>query len=106
MGGLLGIGGAIIIVPALVFFLGFSQQMAQGTTLIMLALPVGGLAAWKYYQEGYASISIALVLAVSFFLSSYFGARLATVMPGEWLKKIFALLLIGIAIKTLFFDKS
>ena len=58
MGGLLGIGGAVIIVPALVFFLGYSQQMAQGTTLVMLALPVGGLAAWKYYQQGYASCEV------------------------------------------------
>jgi len=56
LSGLLGLGGAIVIIPALVMLLGFSQQMAQGTTLIMMVLPVGALAAWQYYQQGFVDI--------------------------------------------------
>ena len=51
LSGLLGIGGAIVIIPALMFFLKFNQQMAQGTTLVMLVLPVGALAAWQYEES-------------------------------------------------------
>jgi uncharacterized membrane protein YfcA len=105
LSGLLGLGGAIIIIPALVMLLGFSQQMAQGTTLVMLVLPVGALAAWQYYKEGSVDIKTALILSVSFFISGYFGAKFAGEIPQAALKKIFAVLLMVIAGKMLFFDK-
>ncbi|MEO9004456.1 MAG: sulfite exporter TauE/SafE family protein [Ginsengibacter sp.] len=106
LGGILGLGGAIIIIPALVMLLGFSQQMAQGTTLLMLVLPVGALAAWQYYKAGNADIKTAAILAVTFFVSGYFGAKMANSVPEEILKKLFAVLLIVIAVKMLFFEKS
>lgn len=102
LGGLFGLGGAIIIIPALVMILGYSQQMAQGTALIMMVLPVGALAAFQYYQKGFVDIKAALILAVFFFVGGYFGAKLATAIPQDILKKTFAVLLVGIAIKMWF----
>src|SRR5665647_1301078 len=61
LGGLLGLGGAIIMIPSLVMFLGYSQQMAQGTALMMMVLPVGALAAYQYYQNGYVEMKAALI---------------------------------------------
>ncbi len=106
LGGVLGLGGAIIIIPALVMLLGYSQQMAQGTTLFMLVLPVGALAAWQYYKVGNVEIKTALILAVAFFVSGFIGAKFANQVPQEFLKKAFAFLLIAIAIKMLFFEKA
>lgn len=102
LSGLLGLGGAIIIIPALVMLLGFSQQMAQGTALIMMVLPVGALAAFQYYQKGFVDVKAALLLAGFFFIGGYFGAKLATEIPQDLLKKLFALVLLGIAVKMWF----
>jgi uncharacterized membrane protein YfcA len=106
LGGVLGLGGAIIIIPALVMILGFSQQMAQGTTLLMLVMPVGALAAWQYYKAGNVDVRTALILGVAFFVSGFIGAKFANQIPQEVLKKIFAVLLIVIAVKMLLFEKA
>jgi uncharacterized protein len=105
LGGLLGLGGAIIMIPAMVMFLGYSQQTAQGTALIMMVLPVGALAAYQYYEDGYVEMKAALIMAVFFFVGGYFGARFATHIPQELLKKLFAVMLLILALKMLFFDK-
>ncbi|MGB4850591.1 MAG: TSUP family transporter [Saprospiraceae bacterium] len=102
LSGVLGLGGAIIIIPALVMLLGFSQQMAQGTALIMMVLPVGALAAFQYYQKGFVDMKSALLLAGFFFIGGYFGAKLATDIPQDLLKKLFAVVLIAIAFKMWF----
>lgn len=102
LGGILGLGGAIIIIPALVMLLGYSQQMAQGTALMMMVLPVGAMAAFQYYQKGFVDIKAALIMAVFFFVGGYFGAKLATQIPQNILQKAFALMLLGIAIKMWF----
>jgi uncharacterized protein len=102
LGGMLGLGGAIIIIPALIMFLEFSQQLAQGTALIMMVLPVGALAAFQYYQKGFVDVKAALILAGFFFIGGYFGAKLATQIPQEILKKVFAVMLVGIAVKMWF----
>ena len=106
LSGLLGLGGAIIIIPALVLFMGFSQQTAQGTALLMMVLPVGALAAYEYYKEGYVEIKPALVMAIFFFVGGYFGAKFATHIPQDILKKLFAVMLLILAIKMLFFEKA
>lgn len=106
LSGLLGIGGAIVVIPALVLALDYSQQMAQGTTLLMLSVPVASLAAWQYYKAGNADIKTAAILAASFLIAGFFGAKLANIIPQDILKKAFAILLIVIAIKMLFFDKN
>lgn len=104
LSGLLGLGGAIIIIPALIMLLGFSQQMAQGTALMMMVLPVGALAAYQYYQKGFVDIKAALIMAVFFFLGGYLGARFATNIPQDILRKSFAVMLVLIAVK-MFFQK-
>ncbi len=104
LSGMIGIGGGIIIIPALVFALGFSQQSAQGTTLALMVPPIGFLAAWSYYKEGFVDIKAAAFICVGFVLGSYFGARFATSIPQEALKKIFSVILILIAVK-MFFSK-
>src|SRR5262245_30631859 len=98
LSGFLGIGGGIIIVPALIFLFKLSQQEAQGTTLAMLVPPIGILAAWTYYKRGFVNVEMAAFLCVGFFLGSFFGARLATVLPTALLEKVFgvAMLIIGL----------
>ncbi|MDB5201288.1 MAG: permease [Ferruginibacter sp.] len=106
LGGLVGIGGGIIIVPALVFFLGFSQIQAQGTSLAMILLPVGILAVLQYYKQGHIEVSVVLILALGFLAGSFFGSKVALSLPQETVKKIFAILMLLIAVKMLFFDKK
>jgi len=106
LGGLLGIGGAIVVIPALVILMGYSQQMAQGTTLMMMVPPVGALAAWQYYKQGYVDIKSALFIAAFFLIGGFFGARLALHLPQQVLKRIFAILLLVLSAKMLFFDKQ
>jgi uncharacterized membrane protein YfcA len=104
LGGMVGVGGGIVIVPALVFFLGFSQKMAQGTSLGILLLPVGLLGVIQYYKEGYVDLRVVLIISIGFFLGSLLGSKLALSLSQETVKKIFAILLIIVAIKMLFFD--
>lgn len=105
LGGILGLGGAIIIVPALVMFMGYSQQKAQGTALVMMVLPVGALAAYQYYQKGFVDVKAALIMAAFFFIGGFFGAKVATQIPQDILKKVFAVILVGIAVK-MWFEKG
>jgi hypothetical protein len=102
MAGMLGIGGAVIMIPALVFLLGISQQSAQGTSLAVMLPPVGAIAAWNYYKAGNVNIRFAIILAIFFLVGSYFGSKLALTIPQEILKKIFAVLLLLVAAKMLF----
>lgn len=101
MAGMLGIGGAIIMIPALVFFIGFSQQTAQGTSLAVMLPPIGIIAAYNYYKAGHVNIKFAIILAVAFLVGSYFGSKLALNLPQPLLKKIFGILLLLIAAKML-----
>lgn len=103
LSGLIGIGGGIIIVPSLVFFFGLSQHQAQGTTLAMLVPPIGILAAWTYYKNGFVDVKIAIFVAIGFMLGSIFGAKLATGLSNAMLEKIFGGCLLVIAIKMIFF---
>ena len=98
LAGLLGIGGAIIVIPILVYIFGFDQKVAQGTTLAMLIPPVGLLAAWQYYQRDAIDFKAAGILCVGMFVGGYFGGYVATHLPSDMLRKVFgvALLLIGL----------
>ena len=106
LSGLVGVGGGIVIVPALVIILGFSQKMAMGTSLGILLLPVGILGVMQYYKQGYVDIRVVLIISFAFLFGSYFGSRIALSLPQETIKKIFAVFMIIIAIKLLFFDKK
>jgi hypothetical protein len=102
MAGMLGIGGAIIMVPALVFFMGVSQQTAQGTSLAVMLPPIGIIAAYNYYKAGQVNIKFALILAAAFLIGTYFGSKLALNLPEPLLKKIFGIVLLLVAAKMLF----
>ena len=94
--GVVGIGGGILFVPALVWLLGMDQHKAQGTSLGALLLPVGLLAFLEYYRKGNADIRVALLLAAGFLVGGYFGAIGAQHIPDEWLRRIFALTLVAV----------
>lgn len=98
LSGVVGIGGGVLIVPALVFLFGFSQQQAQGTTLALLVPPIGILAAWTYYQHGFVNIKVAALIALGFIIGSLLGARFAVGISNSMLEKIFgtAVMLIGL----------
>jgi hypothetical protein len=102
MAGMLGIGGAIIMIPALVFIMGLTQQTAQGTSLAVMLPPIGIIAAYNYYKAGQVNIKFALILAAAFIIGSYFGSKLALSIPQPLLKKIFGVLLLLVAAKMLF----
>mgnify|MGYP001389473028 CR=1 FL=1 len=102
--GMMGIGGAIIIIPALVYFAGFSQHEATGTSLAVLLPPIGLFAAYNYFKAGYVNIKYALIIAVAFMISSYFSSKLSISLPESTIRKIFSALLFLIAIK-MFFTK-
>jgi uncharacterized protein len=102
MAGMLGIGGGLVVIPALVMVMGMSQQSAQGTSLAMMLPPIGILAAYNYYKAGHVDIKIALLLAIAFIAGSYFGSKIAIRLPQELMKKIFGGFLILVALKMLF----
>lgn len=104
LSGVVGVGGGIILVPALVYLLGFSQLNAQGTSLALIMFPVGILGVFQYYKNGHIDFSIVLILAIGFIIGSFFGSKIALNIPQDITKKIFASLMIIIAVKMLFFD--
>jgi uncharacterized membrane protein YfcA len=109
LSGLVGVGGGIILVPALVFFLGYTQHQAQGTSLGVLTFPVVILAFLKYYSDCKSmgtpiDMKVIGVLAVAFILGGYLGSRIALKINEDLLKKIFALILLFTAFKLLKWD--
>jgi len=103
---LVGIGGGIVIVPILVLMFGLSQHTAQGTTLAMLSFPVSLVAAWTYHKKGLVDWRIAMILCIGFVVGGYFGSKVAVDIPSSTIKKIFAVIMIIIAVKFLFIDKK
>lgn len=106
LSGLVGVGGGLIIVPALIFFLGFTQHQAQGTSLGLLLLPVGILAVINYYNKGNVDIKVVAIMSVAFIAGGYFGSKLALRMSEDTVKKIFAVFLFYSAFKLLGWDKA
>jgi uncharacterized membrane protein YfcA len=99
LSGLIGIGGGVIIVPALVFLFGFSIHQAQGTTLALLVPPIGILAAWTYYHQGYVDLSVAAYICLGFFFGGLFGSRIAVFLSSAALEKVFGIALLLISLK-------
>jgi uncharacterized protein len=106
LGGMVGIGGGIIIVPALVYFLAFSQHQAQGTSLALMLFPVGILGVINYYKKGYVDFRYAGLLAIGFVVGSYLGSKFSLSLPQLAVKKIFAVIMLLVALKMLFIDKK
>lgn len=104
MSGLVGVGGGIIIVPALVLLLGFSQHEAQGTSLGLLLLPVGILAVINYYNKGFIDLKVVGIMCAAFVIGGWLGSKLALSLSQETVKKIFAILLFYTAFKMMGWD--
>ncbi|MEM9151293.1 MAG: TSUP family transporter [Cyanobacteria bacterium P01_F01_bin.3] len=103
LSGLIGIGGGVLVTPALIFLFGFSQQQAQGTTLAMLVPPIGILGAWTYYQKGQVNIQAAGLLCLGFVLGGLLGAQLAVGLPDVLLRRIFGVAMVAVGARMLFF---
>ena len=95
----LGVGGGIILVPALVFFFKLSQHEAQGTSLGVLMFPVMALAVWNYYKEGYVNFKYVFIILFAFAAGSYLGSLFTMHIPTYTLKKMFGILMILAGIK-------
>ncbi|HTM91883.1 MAG TPA: sulfite exporter TauE/SafE family protein [Flavisolibacter sp.] len=106
LSGLVGVGGGIIVVPALVFFLSFSQQQAQGTSLGLLLLPVGILAVFNYYKQGHIDFRVIGIMAVAFVVGGWLGSRWALTLPEITVKRIFAVILFYSAFKMMGWDAA
>ena len=106
LSGLVGVGGGLIIVPALIFFLGYTQHQAQGTSLGLLLLPVGILAVMNYYNKGQIDVKVVVVMSIAFVLGGWLGSKLALRLPADTVKKIFAIFLFYSAFKLLKWDKA
>ncbi len=99
--GMIGLGGGLIIIPALIYLLGMNQYMAQGTSLAIMLPPIGLMAAFNYYKAGALNLKYAMIIAVAFFIGGYFGSKWALTIPEAVLRKIFAVTLIIVAIRML-----
>jgi uncharacterized membrane protein YfcA len=93
LSGMDGIGGGMVIVPALVFLLGLSQHQAQGTSLFILSLPVLLLAVMNYWRTGNVNWRFGLVIASTFVIGAFLGSKLTLRLPEAWVKLIFGLLM-------------
>ncbi|MFN3966655.1 MAG: TSUP family transporter [Endomicrobiia bacterium] len=101
--GLIGIGGGIIIIPALVLLFGLSQHQAQGTTLALMVPPIGLLAALTYYKHGHVNLKIAIFVCLGFFFGGLIGAKVANSLSSPVLEKIFGIALFLVSLKMIFF---
>lgn len=104
LGGMVGLGGGIIMIPAMVMFLAMDQRMAQGTSIAVMLPPIGLLAVINYYKAGYVNVPYALIIAATFMIGGFFGSKLALAVPATAMRKMFAFLLVAIAAK-MFFQK-
>jgi uncharacterized membrane protein YfcA len=101
-GGTFGVGGGIIIIPALIFILGLSQHQAQGTSLAVLLFPIGILAVLNYTKNGYVNYKFAAILIVSFVLGSYLGSEISVHLPEKILRKVFGIFILLVSLKLIF----
>ena len=99
LSGLFGIGGGIVIVPALLYFARMQPATATGTSLGALLLPVGALGAWEYYRGGHVDVRASLLLAVGLFFGAYGGARLNALLSPAQAKRAFAVFLVLVAVR-------
>ena len=96
--GIFGIGGGIVIVPALLYFAKLPQKTAVGTSLAALLLPVGALGVWTYWKGGHVETRGALLIAAGLLVGTYAGSLFAQTLSEATMRKVFALLLVGVAV--------
>ncbi len=99
LSGMVGIGGGIVIVPALIYFMNMSQHEAQGTSLAVLLLPVGVFAVYYYYNAGYVDIKFSLIIAITFVVGGLIGSKIAISVDQNVLKRVFGIFMLLISLK-------
>jgi uncharacterized membrane protein YfcA len=102
LSGLVGLGGGVVIVPALIYFLGMSQHMAQGTSLAVMLPPIGILAVMNYYKSGYVDMKSALILSGAFIIGGFLGSKVAIALPPQTIKKVFGIVVLLVGLKMIF----
>lgn len=102
LSGFIGIGGGIIIVPGLIYLVGLTQLQAQGTSLALMLPPIGILAFMHYYKEGNVDLKVAAIVATTFIVGGFFGAKLAHKVDQNLVKIIFGTIMLLIAIKLIY----
>jgi uncharacterized membrane protein YfcA len=98
LSGLFGIGGGVIIVPALIYLAGFEQHLATGTSLAVLLPPVGAGAALAYYRQGDVDVKAAAIIAVTLLVCAWLTAQVATRLSGPYLRLMFAIFVVGLGV--------
>lgn len=102
MSGFVGIGGGVVIVPALVYLVGLPQHAAQGTSLLLMLPPIGILAVMNYYKAGQVNIWYGLIIALTFVVGGYFGSKLALKLNENIVKLIFGILMLYVSVKMIY----
>lgn len=102
LSGFIGVGGGIVIVPALVYFLGVSQHMAQGTSLALMLPPIGVLAVYNYYRAGEVNFSYALIIAVAFIIGGFIGSKISLRLSPHIVKLSFGIIMLYAAIRMVY----
>ncbi len=97
--GFMGIGGGVVIIPALVFMLGFDQHMAQGTSLAAMVPPIGLLAAYVYYRSGHVNVPVAALIAAGFIIGGMAGAKVVVNIDAATLRRVFGVVLLLLALR-------
>lgn len=101
--GIVGLGGGLLIIPALIFLMGLTQKEAQGTSLAVMLPPIGLLAAINYYRAGAVNMKFALIIAAAFLIGGYFGSQFAIRLSDALLRRIFAIAMLVIGARMLLF---
>ncbi|OFX79425.1 MAG: permease [Bacteroidetes bacterium GWE2_29_8] len=102
LGGITGLGGGIIIIPALIYFLKLEQHAAQGISIAVMLPPIGILAAYTYYKGGYVNIKYSAIIAVCFIIGAFFGSKIAINISANNLHKVFGVIFLIVALKMIF----
>lgn len=105
LGGILGIGGGMVLIPGLVLFAGLDQHTAIGTSLAVMLPPIGLFAAYNYYKAGSVNLSYAMIIAAAFMVGSFFSSKVSLMLPELLVRRIFSVLLAAVAIR-MFFQKG
>lgn len=106
LGGMIGLGGGIILIPALILIMKLDQQTAQGTSIAVMLPPIGLFAVYNYYKAGYVNVKYAFIIAMAFMVGGYFGSNLALKLSPDVMRKVFSIVLVVIAIKMFFSGKA
>lgn len=99
LSGFVGVGGGMVIVPALIYFLGLTQFQAQGTSLALMIPPIGILAVMNYWKADSVNVHYAIIIAITFILGGYLGSKMALKLPEAQVKLIFGIVMLIASLK-------